>query len=165
MIDDLTIADSLDKEGRLDKKLKRRLWFFEMLCFLFGLITFYDIVFEGFHWFHVFLVVAVSFLFGFLVLRNVHKVFWDKKKKIVMAGKMDIFGVLLMAGYIGARILSDVYLRDFFDGNITKVLAYTFFIIFGVTLGRFVGVLLSISDAIPKFHKKRLLRISFKKKN
>lgn len=165
MIEDLGVADALHKEGKLDKKLKRRLWFFEGICFVFGLITVYDILFEGFYWFYVFLVVALSFLFGFLVLRRVHKVFWDKKKQVLMAGKVDALGIVLMVCYVGARLISDIYLRDFFDGNITKVLGYTFFIIFGVTSGRFVGVLLSISDALPKYHKKRILKFSFKKRD
>jgi uncharacterized membrane protein len=162
MIEELhKTADELSREGKLDKKLKRRLRFFEILTFLFGLITVYDILFEGFYWFHVFLVVAFSFLFGFFGLAKINQVSWDKKRKVMVALKMDIFGVIILALYITSRILSDMYIHDYFEGNMTKVFAYTFFTIFGVTMGRFVGVLVSIYKAQPKGSRKfRLLRRS-----
>ena len=162
MIEELkNTADELLREGKLDKKLKRRLWFFEVLCFVFGLITVYDILFEGFYWFDVFLVVAVSFFFGFFILSKLNKVSWDKRKQMMVTLKMDIWGVFILISYIATRIISDVYLHDFFDGNASKVFAYTFFTIFGVTLGRFVGVLVSIYKAEPKRHRKfRFLRRS-----
>jgi len=162
MIEELkNTADELFRDGKLDKKLKRRLRFFEFLTFIFGLITVYDIFFEGFYWFHVFLVVAFSFLFGFFGLAKINQVSWDKKRKVMVALKMDVFGVIILVLYIISRILSDMYLHDYFDGNMSKVFAYTFFTIFGVTLGRFVGVLVSIYLAEPKKHRKfRFLRRS-----
>lgn len=151
MIEELhKTADELAKDGKLDKRLKRRLSFFKVLSFLFGLITVYDILFEGFYWFHVFLVVAFSFIFGFFLLAKINEVSWDRKKKVMVILKMDIWGIAILVLYITARILSDAYLHDFFDGNVTKVLAYTFFTAFGVTLGRFVGSLASIYNAKPK---------------
>jgi ABC-type amino acid transport system permease subunit len=155
MIEDLkNTADELARDGRLDKKLKNRLRFFEILSFVFGLITVYDIIFEGFYWFHVFLVVAVSFLFGFFALAKINQVKWDKKRKIVIIEKMDIFGIVILVLYITARILSDVYLHDYFDGNVSKVLAYTFFTIFGIALGRFAGTVVSIHHAEPNYRRK-----------
>ena len=154
-------ADDLSRDGELDKKLKRRLQFFEILTFIFGLITVYDILFEGFYWFNVFLVVALSFVFGFFALSKINKVSWDKRKQTMVTLKMDIWGILILVVYISTRIISDIYLHDFFDGNMSKVFAYTFFTIFGVTLGRFVGVLVSIYIAEPKRHRKfRFLRRS-----
>ncbi len=158
MLEELQIADELHKEGRLDKKLKRRLWIFEILSFVFGLITVYDILFEGFYWFHVFLAVSVSFLFGFWVLEKINKVVWDKKRQIMVTEKMDIWAVLILVFYISSRIISDVYLHDFFDGNLPSVFAYTFFTAFGITLGRFVGTLFSIYMAQPKSFLKFRLR-------
>lgn len=162
MIEELkNTADELSRDGKLDKKLKRRLRFFEVLTFIFGLITVYDILFEGFYWFHVFLVVAFSFLFGFFALAKINQVSWDKKRKVMVALKMDVLGVVVLVLYITSRILSDIYLHDYFDGNMAKVFAYTFFTIFGVTLGRFVGVLISIYKAEPEKHRKfRFLRRS-----
>ncbi|MEZ4103007.1 MAG: hypothetical protein R3B55_00290 [Candidatus Paceibacterota bacterium] len=155
MIEELkNTADELYRDGKLDKKLKRRLRFFEVLIFIFGLITVYDILFEGFYWFHVSLVVAGSFLVGFLLLSKIHKVSWDKRKQMMVTLKMDIWGISILILYVIARLISDVYLQDFFDGNTTKVFAYTFFTIFGVTLGRFIGVLVSIYLAEPKRHRK-----------
>ncbi|MDQ5883159.1 MAG: hypothetical protein QG654_71 [Patescibacteria group bacterium] len=155
MIEELkNTADELSRDGKIDKKLKRRLRFFEILTFIFGLITVYDILFEGFYWFHVFLVVAISFVFGFFLLAKINEVSWDKKKKMMVSLKMDIWGISILVLYIATRILSDAYLHDFFDGNMSKVFAYTFFTIFGVTLGRFVGVLVSIYLAEPKGHRK-----------
>jgi hypothetical protein len=155
MIEELKLtADELHREGRLDKKISRRLKVFKFLSFIFGLITVYDILFEGFYWFHVFIVVSVSFLIGLMVLAKMHKVVWDKKKQIMVTQKMDIFGIFILVAYIGARVFSDAYLNEFFNGNVSKVLAYTFFIIFGVTLGRFVGTLISIYLAQPKSHRR-----------
>lgn len=155
MIDELkTTADELHREGKLDKKISRRLTVFKFLSFLFGLITVYDILFEGFYWFHVFLVVAGSFLVGMIIISKMHKVTWDKRRQIMVTQKMDIFGIFILVSYIGARIFSDAYLNEYFDGNISKVLAYTFFIIFGVTFGRFVGTLISIYLAQPKSHRR-----------
>lgn len=155
MIDELkATADELHREGKLDKKISRRLTIFKFLSFLFGLITIYDILFEGFYWFQVFLVVAGSFLVGMIIISKMHKVAWDKRRQIMVTQKMDIFGIFILVSYVGARIFSDAYLNDFFDGNISKVLAYTFFIIFGVTLGRFVGTLTSIYLAQPKSHRR-----------
>jgi Trk-type K+ transport system membrane component len=162
MIEELkNTADELSRDGKLDKKLKRRLRFFEILTFIFGLITVYDILFEGFYWFNVFLVVALSFVFGFFALSKINKVSWDKRKQMMVTLKMDIWGVFILVVYVLTRIVSDIYLHDFFDGNMSKVFAYTFFTIFGVTLGRFVGVLVSIYLAEPKKHRKfRFLRRS-----
>ncbi len=159
MLEELQIADELHKEGRLDKKLKKRLRVFELLSFIFGLITVYDILFEGFYWFHVFLVVSVSFLFGFLILSRINKAVWDKKRQVMVAGKMDVWAILLFIFYISSRIISDVYLHDFFDGNLADVFAYTFFSAFGITLGRFVGTLTSMYLAKPKrFLKSKLTK-------
>ncbi|MEZ4113967.1 MAG: hypothetical protein R3B65_00695 [Candidatus Paceibacterota bacterium] len=100
MIEELkNTADELYRDGKLDKKLKRRLRFFEVLIFIFGLITVYDILFEGFYWFHVSLVVAGSFLVGFLLLSKIHKVSWDKRKQM-----MDYF----KNGYLGNFYLNSV---------------------------------------------------------
>jgi len=159
MLEELQIADELHKEGRLDKKLKTRLRIFELLSFIFGLVTVYDILFEGFYWFHVFLVVAVSFLFGFLILARINKAVWDKKRQVVVAGKMDIWATAILILYIVSRIVSDVYLHEYFDGNLADVFAYTFFSAFGITLGRFVGTLISIYLAKPKkFPKIRFIK-------
>lgn len=155
MIDELTkTADELSRDGKIDKKLKRRLRVFEILSFLFGVITVYDILFEGFYWFHVFLVVAFSFLFGFFLLAKINEVSWDKKRKMMVTLKMDIWGIVIIVLYVAARLLSDAYLHDFFDGNVSKVLAYTFFTAFGVSLGRFVGSLVFIYLAEPNGHRK-----------
>ncbi len=155
MIDELTkTADELSRDGKIDKKLKRRLRIFEVLSFIFGLITVYDILFEGFYWFHVFLAVAFSFLFGFFLLAKINEVSWDKKRKMMVTLKMDIWGVVIIILYIAARLLSDIYMHGFFEGEVSKVLAYTFFTAFGVTLGRFVGSLVFIYLAEPKSHRK-----------
>ncbi len=155
MIEELrNTADELSRDGKLDKKLKRRLRFFEILSFVFGFITIYDILFEGFYWFYVFLVVAASFLFGFFVLSQINRVSWDKRKQMIVATKMDIWGVFILVFYIATRILSDVYLNNIFDGNASKVFAYTFFTIFGVAVGRFVGSLVLIYLAEPSRHRK-----------
>lgn len=155
MIEELTkTADELSRDGKLDKKLQRRLRIFEILSFIFGLVTVYDILFEGFYWFHVFLVVAFSFLFGFFLLAKINDVSWDKKRKMMVTLKMDIWGIVILLLYVAARILSDAYLHDFFDGNVSKVLAYTFFTAFGISLGRFVGSLVFIYLAEPNGHRK-----------
>lgn len=160
MLEELQIADELHKEGRLDIKLKRRLRIFETLSFVFGLITIYDILFEGFYWFHVFIVVSLSFLFGFLVLEKINKVVWDKKRQIMVAEKMDVWAILILIFYIASRLVSDAYLHDFFNGNLPSVFAYTFFTAFGITLGRFVGTLTSIYKAQPE----GFLKFRFRKK-
>lgn len=162
MLEELQIAENLHREGKLDRKLKRRLRLFKVLSFLFGLITAYDILFEGFYWFHVFVVVAISFIFGFLVLAKINKISWDKHRQIMVTGKMDLWGIFILVAYILARFFSDTYLPEFFDGSVSKALAYTFFVAFGVTLGRFVGTLVAVYLAQPKSHQKLRFRRSVK---
>lgn len=159
MLEELKTAEELHREGKLEKKLRRRIRIFEILSFLFGLITLYDIVIEGFYWFHVFLVVSISFLFGLFVMARIHKVSWDKRRQVMNANKMDLWGFLILVLYVGARIASERYLPDFFQGNVSMAIGYTFFIACGVTLGRFVGILAAIHKAEPKRHQKlRFLR-------
>lgn len=155
MIEDLKLTtDNLVRDGKLERKLRIRLRILEIISFVFGLITLYDIIFEGFYYFHVFLVVAISFLFGFLIMSKTSKVAWDKKRQVIVALKMDLIGVLILVAYIGFRIVFDFYLKDFWGGNLSRGFAYTFFIIFGVTLGRLLGMFVAVYKTEPNNHKR-----------
>ena len=147
MIEELQTAEDLEKAGRLDKKLKVRLKIFKVLLFLFGVITAYDVLFEGFYWFHVFLVVAASFLFGFVLLFKINDVKWDGRRRRMYAQKMDIYGGIIVFLYIVLRILADIYIKGYFYGSVKDILAYTFFSTFGIMLGRYIGSIVAIHKA------------------
>lgn len=147
MLEELQTTEDLEKAGKLDKKLKIRLRIFKILLFLFGIITVYDVLFEGFYWFHVFLVVSVSFLFGFVLLFKINDVKWDGRKRIMTAQKMDLYGGIILFLYIVLRILADIYIKGYFYGSVKDILAYTFFSTFGIVLGRYIGSMVAIHKA------------------
>jgi hypothetical protein len=149
-MEELETTRQLVREGKLDSKLRVRLGVFAFLSLLFGGAVLFDIVSYGLSWSLTLGVASVSFLTGLLLLSRMNPVSWDPEREVVVLGRMDIVGLLLLVGYIAVRYAAKTILDEYFH-NIITISGVTYSIVFGVMLGRLFGIL----NTIHQVHSQR----------
>ena len=133
---------ALHKAGKLHVKLRRRLWILTLLTLVGAGIVGYDILFRGLSWWLALLLAGVSFVFG-LIMSRLNVVNWDEDQQLMVLGRIDRTGTIILVFYIIIRLLTRTALHNLYH-NIITLWGLTLSILFGVALGRLVGTFLII---------------------
>ena len=141
----LATAHTLYQQGKLDLKLRLRLIYFIVLTLAFGGITIYDVIVRDVNWLPLLIGWAVSFVLGRRLLTQVVPISWNKKKRLMVAGSIDAMGIILLTAHIVLRYVAYWYLEHTYS-NITLLSALMVATLFGVFLGRLMGMLATMHE-------------------
>jgi len=154
--------ESLDKvtrlvrEGSLDRKLKIRIFIFALIAALCGALVLYDIISYKLHLIAPSVAAVGGFLVGYALLARINPISWDEEREVVVLGRIDAFGIAVIAIYVAIRILTKSMLEEQ-AYNVITISGVTYASVFGIMVGRLFGMLKTIqrvhSEARPDFEK------------
>lgn len=142
-MEELETARTLVREGKLAKSLRVRLIVFALLSILFGAAVLFDVFSYDFNISLALGFSSVSFLIGLFLLSRLNPVSWDKEREVMILGRMDVFGFILIALFFLLRISMNQMLEDRYH-SVIVVSGVTYSIVFGLMFGRLIGILATI---------------------
>lgn len=132
----------LREDGKIHGKLLFRLYMMlAMVVLAFGFII-YDITIGHLNFQLALICVLVTSILGFLMSKT-NKIIWDEKQELLVAGKMDLISVIVLALYIVARVASDIYLNNLYHNSVI-VFGISMSILAGFALGRYLGLVFTV---------------------
>lgn len=138
MSDELDTVLSLLKEKKVHKKLLFRLVVLTITTVIYGGIFVYDILWKGLPVWITLPFIILSYIAGMVFFSKIGSVTWDAKKEILLAGKMDIFGFVLIALYIAIRFNTETLIGHVYT-NTLIISGLSISVFFGMMLGRLLG--------------------------
>ncbi len=139
MFEEVQTVHTLNKEGKLDKGLRIRLALFISLAIIFGMELILDIFVKKVAWYSLIVPFVLGFIFGLYVLSRLNSINWDKKKRMVTVGRIDVVGITILVAYWVVRVDAKYLLSPFYHSILT-ISGATFSLIFGIMVGRLSGV-------------------------
>ena len=141
---EIQTTHALHKQGKLHHMLTIRVSLFAALTCVTGGVLFYDVITTRLTAELALIIALAGFLAGVYIFSRIQKARWDEKKEVIRSGRLDVLSVILIALYIGLRLVAQWYLEHTYRHDAHMISGITFALIFGLMLGRLTGVLVTI---------------------
>ena len=87
---------------------------------------------------------TVGFFIGLFLVSRMFGIYWDEEKGMITSGRMDIFGVCMILGYIALRVWLDDALDYVLHPGAVKLSGLAFCLIAGIMVGRFFFTIITV---------------------
>jgi len=140
----------LQREGKLHQRLVTRTRMFLAIAFVLFLIVAYNVLAAGTNTLAALGLAILGYVVGVLVFSRMTPVAWNEKTEMIESGSMGTLGWSLVGLYVVFEIAARTELARILPAGGTE--GYVLALIFGVILGRAIGVVIEIHRVYRKTH-------------
>lgn len=158
MISEIISVNKLHKDGKIHDTLRNR-----MILLGFVSLVFLWMIVSGFRYYGVDFVKGLYFVFigfpiGFFIFSKIFVIKWDRVSRVIKVRKFDPVGITTLIIYAILRWYLGDMLGYFYHEDAMLVSSISLALLFGVTLGRFSNMLITVNKIHDDLRKAKLLK-------
>lgn len=158
MISEITSVNELHRDGKIHRTLTLRMLLLGSVSIIFLAFIISGFRKHGIDFIKGFYFVFIGFPIGFFVFSNIFKIKWDRVNHVIKVRRFDPVGLTTLAIYGILRwYLGDV-LGFFYHQDAIIASSASLFFLFGITLGRFSNMLITVNKIHDDLRKAKLLK-------
>ncbi len=159
MISEIITVNQLHKNGRIHKTLTLRIITIGVVSLVFLGMLISGFIVNGISFIGASIIfVLIGFPLGFYVFSKIFKIKWDREKRIIKVRKFDPVGILTLALYGIFRWYLGTVLGYFYHEDAIFISSVSLALLFGITLGRFVSMMMIVNKIHDDLMHAKLLK-------
>lgn len=158
MISEINSVNKLHKDGKIHNTLRNRMVLLGVVSLVFLWMIISGIRNYGVEFTKGLYFVFIGFPIGFFIFSKIFVIKWDRVNRVIKVRKFDPVGITTLVAYGILRWYLGDMLGYFYHQDAMLISSISLALLFGVTLGRFSNMLITVNKIHDDLRRAKLLK-------